>query len=124
MESLSLNEAVKTLECPNCKKYITSDSATCRFCSFPISQEMIEAGVEKEDEEIRRFQVTFYKGALGTGAVFLLIGILLLVYFFVSYYATGRGVFYFWSPILILLGLGEIIYALHGFYKERPHKKK
>jgi hypothetical protein len=123
MGTLSLKDEIKTLECPGCKKYITSDAVACRFCSEPITREMVEAGIEKEDEVIRKHQIGLYWTALITGVVFLFTGGVLMLWFFVSYYLAGRGTFFFIGPILFFLGAGEVVYALNGFYKDRPKKK-
>jgi len=124
MSTLSLNDKIETLQCPNCGKYISSDAAACRFCSIPITAEMMQAGVEKETEEIRKFQIDFYKTTLASGAITLFIGGGLLFFSIVSVLFLPEGRFFLWSPVITLLGIGQIIYSLNGFYKERRRKKK
>jgi uncharacterized membrane protein YvbJ len=113
MSGLSLNERVHTLLCPNCKKYISSDATSCRFCGMEIDEDLMQHGVAQETEEIRKTNFAFHRNFMVSGFAFLAIGVSLLAQVIV----TGR--FFFYSPVLVLLGLGQVIYGGIGMYGER-----
>ena len=114
MSSLfGVNEELKVFKCPQCKEYISSNNDFCPKCSFQIPIDLKQKAIQTEDEDVKIANRKFYKNSLWVGIGLFLLGSFLLV----QMLFTGR--FFLWSPILTLLGLGEIIYSLNGLYKER-----
>lgn len=118
------DKASKTIRCPECNNFISSDAASCRFCGLTLTPEMLEVGVEKETEEIRQVQIGFHKTAFWTGLATLAIGTVLMGVSLVSLLLPIDGVIFPWSPVIFVAGLGQLLYSLYGFYQERPRKKK
>ncbi len=108
----------RTLQCPYCAKYISSDATFCKHCSEPISAEMLQAGIEKETENIRQVQIKFYRNSLAIGIVLLIAGAGLFFLNFLSA-RTGSLNIECLSPILVIAGIGQVLYSLNGLYKER-----
>lgn len=114
MSSLfGVNEDLKVFKCPNCKEYISSNNDVCPKCAFQIPTEIKQKAIDTEIEDVKASNRRFYRNSLFIGIGLFLFGLLLVLQMFVS------GRFFLWSPILTLVGLGEIIYSLNGLYKER-----
>ena len=118
--SLSLNDdEIKVFRCPNCKQFISTKSDNCRFCSLPITDEIKLKEVDLQEKDDKVFRINIHKNMLYLGiGVFLLGGYLLFSSIFSVFY-TNEGRFFIWSPIITLVGLGQIIYGLYGIYQEK-----
>ena len=100
-----------------------SESESCRCCSLHISPEIKQAGIEKETEEIRKYQYGLYKITLWSGIGTILLGIFLVIVSALAMVLRIDLVFP-WSLVMILAGIGQVIFSFYGFYKERPRRKK
>ena len=118
--SLSLNEdEIKVFRCPNCKQFISNKSDKCRFCSFEITEEIKHRESELQQAEDKGFRINTNKNILYVGLGIFALGLSLLSFSLVTIFSTGQGRFFIWSPIITLVGLGQIIYGLYGIYQEK-----
>jgi hypothetical protein len=124
MSFLGQEDDSTVFRCPRCDQFISSNVETCRFCELPITKEMKAHSAAAQFEEDKAFRTGFHKNIFIVGAVMLVIGVLMLGWFAVSMLVLGRGDFFYISPILTLLGAGQIIAGLHGMYKEKRLKPK
>lgn len=65
---------VKAFQCPNCQNYINNLMEVCKFCSIPISPEMLNSAVGKEDFINNAYSAAsnIRNGGAGLGLTFLL----------------------------------------------------
>lgn len=122
MGTLFQDDTSTTLKCPNCGKYISADTESCRFCSFDISPETRQAGVEKETAVIRKSQFDFYKSMLWVGIFIFIGGAGVTALDILPAILAGKDAFTFWPPIIAIVGLGQVIYSLYHMYKEKRRK--
>ncbi len=120
---LMANDDYQAFKCPSCKQYISNRVDTCRFCDAVITDEMKEKAIEEELEENRQFQLKSHKLFLYSGLGTMGFGLLLLIASLASIFFTDEGRFFIWSPILIVLGVAQMIYASVGMFEERKRKK-
>lgn len=109
----------KVFRCPNCTKFISTAVDTCRFCSIPVTDEIKRKGVSEQEGEDRGFRVNVQKKFFYSGIGVFALGLVLLAYSLFSIYFTSEGVFFLWSPVITLVGLGQIVYGLIGIYGEK-----
>ena len=109
----------KVFRCPNCTQFISTAVDTCRFCSIPITDEIKRKGVSAQEGEDRGFRVKVQTKFLYVGIGVFALGLFLLGISIFSILFTNEGRFFIWSPILILVGLGQIVYGLIGIYEEK-----
>lgn len=114
-----MDEERKVFRCPNCKQFISNQVDKCRFCSTHITDEMKFESVKLQENEDKGFRVKTQKIWLYTGVGVFALGLILLGVSLYSIYYTNEGRFFIWSPILILVGFGQIIYSLFDIYHEK-----
>ena len=117
------NDEYQAFKCPSCRQYISNQVDSCRFCNAIITDEMKLKAVEEELEDNRQFQLKSHKTFLYTGLGTLGLGLLLLFVSLATIIFTDEGRFFIWSPILIVLGIAQMIYASVGMVEERKRKK-
>lgn len=116
---LGVSDELKVFKCPNCGEYVSSNKSSCPKCFFEFSDEMKQSSIDTEDKEVKEANRKFYKSIMYVGIVFFLLGGALVLQTVVSVVMTGQGLFSFWSPVLFLVGLGQIIYGWNGARKEK-----
>jgi RNA polymerase subunit RPABC4/transcription elongation factor Spt4 len=116
---LGVGEELKVFKCPNCSQYISSKNDVCPKCSFQIPDELKQAAIIAQDNEVKEANRKFYKtmiyaglGEFGFGALLLLGNVVTVVY-------AERTRISIWGPFLTILGIGQIIYAMNGLRKEK-----
>lgn len=110
--------------CPKCNQFISSMQQACRFCQFPITEEVIAAGAAETFNENKSYRLGLYKKVFFVGIGIFLVGFLILAQFAISIWVFGKGTFYYIGPILIAVGLGQTIMGLQGMYKEKRSRFK
>ncbi|CAN5225399.1 hypothetical protein BH10ACI1_BH10ACI1_24930 [soil metagenome] len=115
-------EDYQVFQCPNCQQFISTRNNSCRFCSLPLTNEIKLQGIEVAAENNRKFRfknskIWFYSGIGVFG-----LGILLLAFSILSVNA-GEGRLFIWSPIITLIGLGQMINGIIGMRDERKKNK-
>ena len=63
------------IQCPNCKEYISSDAAECRFCHRPVDPQMRQAAATAQEAEYRSQRKTQSRNKMLYGLVVMIIGI-------------------------------------------------
>ena len=111
MSILNQEDEFNVFPCPGCRRPISSNVDTCPYCSLPISVEMRLEAIEGFQEENRSHDVEFHRNIALVGVVIFLAGVGLLAMSIVNIY-SGTGGFFIWSPILAVIGFGQIIYGL------------
>jgi hypothetical protein len=111
-----MDEDRKVFRCPNCKQFISNKVDKCRFCSTPITDEIKLEAIKSQENEDKGFRVKTEKAWLYIGIGVFSLGLFLLGVSLYSIYFTRDGRFFLWSPVLILVGFGQIIYSLFGIY--------
>ena len=116
--SISLDKH-EVFRCPGCREFISTRVNECRFCSIPITDEIKLRESNRQANEDRAFRINNQKKWLYGGIGVFALGVLLLgaSIFTVLYSQNGR--IFIWSPVLILVGLGQIIYSLFDIYNEK-----
>ena len=118
MSILEQNEELRVFPCPECRKTISSLASQCKYCNAAISEEVKLAAIEAEEEENRRIDSEFHRNIMLIGIAVALAGAGLLGVSIVNVY-SGRGGFFIWSPIITLVGIGQIFYGLVGMRKAK-----
>jgi hypothetical protein len=113
---------IYVFRCPQCTQFISSTVDACRFCEFPITDEVRTAGAEAAFHENKAYRIAFYKKAFYIGVGIFGAGLLLLAFFAAPIILTGEGTFFYGGPILIAIGFGQSLLGLHGIYKEKRTK--
>ena len=114
----------QTFPCPTCKKIISSDHRTCRFCGLEINDELQSNLVRGELTERSLARLRNHKIYMGVGAAVFLGGLLLLAVLFIESRIGSRTVnFDCWTPLLIIGGLGAAIMGLKGYLREKQYLK-
>lgn len=118
MSILNQEDEFNVFPCPGCRRPISSNVDTCKYCNLPISAEMQREAIEGFQEENRSHDVEFHRNIFLVGVVILLVGVGLLTMSVVNL-SAGTGGFFIWSPILTVLGIGQSIYGLIGMRKAK-----
>jgi RNA polymerase subunit RPABC4/transcription elongation factor Spt4 len=107
-------------QCPSCKQYISGDSTTCRLCSSPITVEMKQIAIAKEKKSVTDAAVSYYGKFAGIGALMFFGGGAAVA---LNAFSASLGERFFTRSLIVsVLGLGQLIYGLHGIYKEKRGK--
>jgi len=114
-----MDEERKVFRCPNCKQFISNKVDKCRFCSTPITDEIKLEAVKLQENEDKGFRVKTQKTWLYAGIGVFALGLILLGLSLYSIYFTNEGRFFIWSPVITLVGLGQIIYSIFDIYWEK-----
>ena len=109
----------QTFPCPNCKKFISTDVDTCRFCSFAITDEIKNAGLEQEKKEKKQIALKSQKSTITLGLIFLGLSVVSIFIPIISVTYTDIGTFSCLTPIFLFLGLAATIYGLVGYFREK-----
>ncbi len=75
--------------------------------------------METEANDTRQYRVKMHKGVLYSGLGILAIGVVLSLTSFISIFVTGNGVYFPWSPVIVLFGLGQMLIGFNGIRDER-----
>lgn len=118
MSFLKQEDEVRVFPCPGCRRPISSTAESCRYCSIPISEEVKAAAIDGWEKETRSHDVEFHRNIALIGAVIFLAGIGLLTMSVVNI-SSGKGGFFVWSPILTVVGFGQIVYGVFGMRKAK-----
>jgi hypothetical protein len=118
MSFFNQEDEVRVFPCHGCRRPISSTSESCRYCNIPISEEQKIAAIEGWDEETRGQDVEFHRNIALVGAIIFLVGIGLLTMSIVTVY-SGTGGFFVWSPILAVVGFGQVMYGVFGMRKAK-----
>lgn len=121
MSILEQNEEIKVFPCPSCRKAISSKASQCKYCETPISDDVKTAAIEAEEKENRRIDAEFHRNIMLIGIAITFVGAGLLGISILNVY-SGRGGFFIWSPIITLVGIGQVIYGLVGMRKANRRK--
>lgn len=111
----------EVFQCPKCHQYISTKYDVCRFCSLPLTEEIKVQAIGKEEEGSRQHRINSHKTFLYTGLATFGLGVFLLLFSVTTILFTREGRFFIWSPVLIVLGLGQIYM---GYSDMRREKKK
>jgi|SRR5215213_11530718 len=106
-------------QCPNCQQYISTQFDACRFCSFPLSDEVKAQAIGKEAEGNRQYRMKMHKGVLYSGLGIFALGVVLSSVSILTIFVTYQGVYFPWSPLIILWGLGQMLIGFNGMRDER-----
>ena len=116
---MSVGESYPVFQCPKCRQYISTKYDECRFCNFPLSDEIKAQAIAIEVDGNRQYRLKMSKGVLYAGLGILALGLLLSLTSIYSIFIAGEGVYFLWSPIIVLAGLGQILIGLNGIRVER-----
>lgn len=109
----------EVFKCPNCQQFISNKYEVCRFCSFPLNDETRAQAIEKEAEETRQYRVKMYKKVLYVGFGIFTVGVVLSLLSILSIFFAGQGIYFPWSPIIVLFGLGQMWIGFSSILQER-----
>ena len=115
---------IYVFRCPQCSQFISSMVDVCRFCQFPITPDVKNAGAAAIFNENKEYRVNFYKNVMFVGAALFVVGLLLLGVFLASIAARGEGTLFYIGPILVVVGFGQVLVGLNGIYREKMSKFK
>ena len=118
------DDSYQPIKCPSCGQYISNQVNSCRFCSALLTDEMKSRAVELELDDNRKYRLKSHKMFVFSGFGTLGLGLLLLFISFYTMFFTNEGRFFLWSPILIVLGVAQMIWGSFGMLEERKTKKK
>lgn len=121
MSILEQSEEIKVFPCPSCRKTISSKASRCKYCDTQVSDEVKTAAIEAEEQENRRIDSEFHRNIMLIGIAVFFVGAGLLGVSIINVY-SGRGGFFIWSPIITLVGIGQVIYGLVGMRKANSRK--
>jgi len=65
------------IQCPNCKEYISSDAAECRFCHRPVDPQMRQAAAASQEAEHRSQRKSQSLKTMIIGLVLMVLGIVI-----------------------------------------------
>lgn len=111
-----MSDETKVFRCPNCKQYINSSLAECKFCKIPLTSEIIQKAIDDERNDARTYHLNNSKKHLYIGIGLFSLGLILSISSYFAGNINGGGGFIFIG--LLLLGLGEIG---NGFYGLLDH---
>lgn len=116
-------DSYQSFKCPSCGQFISNQVDKCRFCNTLLTADMKAKAIENEFEESRKFSFDSHKKFLYSGLGTLALGIILLFVSLYTMFFTNEGRFFIWSPILIILGIGQMMYGSFGMFEERKRRK-
>ena len=117
------DDSYQAFKCPACSQYISNQVNICRFCNTLITDDMKAKGVKLELEENRQFRLKSHKMFVYSGLGTLALGAVFLIFSLATIFFTNEGRFFVWSPILIVLGIAQMMYGSFGMLEERKRKK-
>jgi hypothetical protein len=103
------------IQCPNCKEYISSDAAECRFCHRPIDPQMRQAAAVAQEAANRSHQKKQHRNTMLYGLVIMVIGIVITVGTYAWAASSSGGGRYVVTWGLILVGGFRFIQGLIGW---------
>lgn len=109
----------EVFKCPNCQQFISTKYDACRFCSFPLNDEIKAQAIEKEADDTRQYRFKMSKKVLYVGFGIFAIGAVLSLISVFSIFFAGQGFYFPWSPVIVLFGLGQMLIGLFGIFEER-----
>lgn len=109
----------EVFKCPKCQQFISTNYDICRFCSFPLNDGIKANAIEKESEDTRQYRLSMHKKVLYIGLGIFAVGAFLSFFSFLTLINPGGGIYFPWSPIILLFGLGQVTIGLFGILKER-----
>ena len=116
---MSVNESYPVFQCPKCRQYISTKYDACRFCSFPLTDEIKTQAVEKEVDGNREFRLKTNKAILYSGFGVFGLGAALSAISISTIFFNRGEIFFPWSPVIVVVGLGQILYGFSGVREER-----
>jgi hypothetical protein len=117
------DDSYQPIKCPSCGQYISNQVNSCRFCNGIITDEMKAQAIDLELEDNRKFRLKSHKMFVFSGLGTLGLGLLLLLVSLYTMFFTNDGRFFLWSPVLMILGVGQMMYGSFGMFEERKKKK-
>ncbi len=111
----------EVFQCPECQQFISTKYEVCRFCEFPLSDEIKAGAIAKTNNDNTQYRLKMHKAVLYSGLGIFVIGVGLSFISIVSIFYTRQGFYFPWSPIIVLFGLGQM---LIGFMSIREERKK
>ena len=118
------DDSYQPIKCPSCGQYISNQADSCRFCKAAISEDMKAKALELELEENRKFRLKSHKMFVYSGLGTIALGVFLLLLSLFTIFFTNEGRFFLWSPILVILGVAQMMYGSFGMFEERKRKNK
>ena len=118
---MSVNESYSVFQCPKCQQFISTKFDACRFCEFPLNNEIKAEAIAKTENDNTQYRLKMHKAVLYSGLGIFVIGVGLSSISIVSIFYVGQGFYFPWSPIIVLFGLGQM---LIGFMSIRDERKK
>lgn len=109
----------KVFRCPFCQEYMSTLKESCPKCGAMITDDQKQQAIKQEQDEVKSVNRSFYKKSLYVGIALFLGGGAIFMLFLIPFLMGEEARLFIWSPIITLIGLGEIIYSLTGLYKER-----
>jgi hypothetical protein len=109
----------EVFKCPNCQQFISNKLSTCRFCSFPLNDEIKAEAIENEASDTRKYRRGMFRKVLLIGLGITALGALLSTMSFITLFVAEGGFYFPWSPVILLFGLGQTLIGLFGIWEER-----
>lgn len=109
----------EVFKCPKCQQFISNKLKECRFCSFPLNEEIKAQAIEKEGSDTRKYRRGMFKKVLLIGLGIFAIGAVLSILSFITLFVAEGGFYFPWSPVIVLFGLGQMLIGLYGIWDER-----
>lgn len=109
----------EAFKCPNCQQFISNRQDICRFCSFPLNNETKAQAIEKEANDTRQYRFDMHKKILYVGLGIFAVGAVLSFVSFSTLFVVGGGIYFPWSPAIVLFGLGQMLIGGAGMFRER-----
>lgn len=116
---MSVNESYPVFQCPNCGQYISTRFDACRFCQFVLTGEKKAQAVEKEVDDTQQYRLKMHKGVLYAGLGIFAVGAGMSLFSVFSIFFNREGIYFPWSPIIVLAGLGQMLIGFNGIRGER-----
>lgn len=103
------------VQCPNCKEYISSDAAECRFCHRPVDPQVRQAAFAAQEDANRSIQKKQHRNRMLYGLVIMVIGIAITggTFLWAASSPSGGGYVVTWG--LIVVGGFRFIQGLIGW---------
>ena len=118
---MSVNESYPVFQCPDCRQYISTRFDACRFCSFPLTDEIKAQAVGQEKEGNRQYRIKMHRAVLYSGFGIFALGVALSGISIVSIFFIEQGVYFPWSPVIVLFGLGQMLVGFNSLRDERKN---
>ncbi len=110
------------LQCPNCKEYISSDAASCRFCHTPLDERTRQQAVAVAAKENRTYRRRHYQKYMLVGAGLFVLGLVITVGTYAAAASSRGGGHYVITFGLIASGVLNFLYGLFGWFGELRSK--